>query len=128
MNVLVTGATGSIGSHLARALVLAGHTVIAAQRQPSQVHSYTPADFARDHESAVWLPRLRGIDAVINAVGIIRETGSQRFADLHTPAPRALFDACVTAGVTRVLQISALGASDGTTGYFTSKRVWRVIR
>jgi uncharacterized protein YbjT (DUF2867 family) len=79
-------------------------------------------DFARDFDAETWRPRLRGIDAVINAVGIIRESGGQTFDAIHRRAPIALFDACVLAGVRRVIQISALGADDGRTRYFTSKR------
>jgi hypothetical protein len=40
---------------------------------------------------------------------------------VHERAPQALFSACATAGVRRVIQISALGAEHGTTGYFRSK-------
>lgn len=70
-----------------------------------------------------WLPHLDGIDAVINSVGIIGETGAQRFAALHSTAPTALFRACAHAGVRRVLQISALGADETAfSAYHLSKR------
>ena len=68
------------------------------------------------------MPRLSGVEIVINAVGIIREHGAQTFAAVHTDAPRALFEACVRSGVRRVIQISALGSDHGTSGYFRSKR------
>jgi uncharacterized protein YbjT (DUF2867 family) len=69
-----------------------------------------------------WLPRLAGVDVVINAVGIIREQGGQSFQRLHTAVPQALFTACSVAGVRQVIQISALGAESGLTPYFSSKR------
>jgi uncharacterized protein YbjT (DUF2867 family) len=59
---------------------------------------------------------------VINAVGILREHGNQTFERVHMRAPQALFAACVAAGVRRVVQISALGADRGSSGYFRSKR------
>ena len=60
---------------------------------------------------------------VVNAVGILRETKEQRFDILHGAAPRALFEACVAAGVRRVVQISALGADAGAhSAYHLSKR------
>ena len=84
---------------------------------------FVEADFTRDTDSTHWLPKLVGIDAVINAVGIIREKGSQTFESLHVRAPCALFDACVQAGVERVINISALGAdANARSRYHLSKR------
>jgi uncharacterized protein YbjT (DUF2867 family) len=126
MHVLVTGATGFIGHALAIALRDQGHAVTAAGRSarglPAGV-AHLAADFARDHDAALWLPRLRGVDAVVNAVGILRATPTQSFVALHVRAPRALFAACVQAGVRRVLQVSALGAdAQAATPYHRSKR------
>jgi uncharacterized protein YbjT (DUF2867 family) len=114
MRILITGASGFIGRRLADALRAAGHSVIAATRRH--------ADFTRDVDAAVWQPRLAGVDVVINAVGILREHGRQTFERVHVSAPQALFAACAAAGVRRVVQISALGADRGTSGYFRSKR------
>lgn len=81
------------------------------------------ADFARDLAAVDWQPRLVGVDVVVNAVGILRETDRQRFNTLHVEAPRALFDACVAAGVRRVVQISALGAdANAASRYHLTKK------
>jgi uncharacterized protein YbjT (DUF2867 family) len=128
MNVLITGATGFLGQHLARALVAAGHQVIAAARDPAQVpkglaHRVVPADFTRDLSAHDWLPRLVGVDVVVNTVGVLREAGEQSFERLHLRAPQALFEASVHAGVRRVVQISALGADAGArSAYHLSKK------
>jgi uncharacterized protein YbjT (DUF2867 family) len=122
MNVLLTGASGFIGSHLADALRAAGHVVIAARREIDAGTAAVQADFTRDISARDWLPKLAGIDAVVNAVGILREHGAQTFERVHKRAPQALFTACVAAGVRRIVQISALGADRGTTRYFLSKR------
>jgi uncharacterized protein YbjT (DUF2867 family) len=122
MNVLLTGASGFIGSHLADALRAAGHVVIAARREIDAGTAAVQADFTRDISARDWLPKLVGIDAVVNAVGILREHGAQTFERIHKRAPQALFTACVAAGVRRIVQISALGADRGTTRYFLSKR------
>jgi uncharacterized protein YbjT (DUF2867 family) len=84
---------------------------------------FVSADFTRDFDILDWVPKLRGIDLVINAVGILRERGPETFDSVHVRTPRALFDACVIAGVGRVIQISALGADAAARSqYHLSKR------
>lgn len=120
MNILLCGADGFLGRHLQAALAAAGHRVVRGVRRP-RLPGDIAIDYGRDTESAVWLPRLDGIDAVINAIGILIETPTQPFSALHARAPQALFDACVLAGVGRVIQISALGADRPTTPYLATK-------
>ncbi len=116
MNVLLTGANGFLGRNIAAALAAAGHQVTPLSRNFG-------TDFSRMLAPTHWLPHLEGMDAVINSVGIIGESGSQRFEPLHTLAPAALFRACAQAGVRRVLQISALGADETAfSAYHLSKR------
>jgi NADH dehydrogenase len=49
-------------------------------------------------------------DAVVNLVGILRETGSQRFEALHHIGPARLARIAREAGVERFIQMSAIGA------------------
>lgn len=129
MRILLTGASGLIGRHVLAVLLAQGHHVVCAQRSAPQGNAdarlnYLHADFAHDTDKSIWLARLRGIDAVINAVGIFRESGRQTFARLHTDAPRALFAACAESDSVRlVIQLSALGAdSEADTAYHLSKK------
>lgn len=126
MRVLLTGASGFLGTALADALRAAGHELVLAVRQPQPPphagDTMIAVDFIRDVATEDWRPRLIGVDAVINAVGILREHGTQTFQRVHVEAPRALFEACVQAQVSRVLQISALGAdAHAASGYHRSK-------
>ncbi len=70
MRVLLTGAAGFIGSHVHRALVTAGHEVIAVDALLEPVHAaagppegVTPVDI-RDPDALV--PLLRGVDVVVH--------------------------------------------------------------
>ena len=120
MRILLTGATGFIGSHVAAALLARGHEVIAAGRHPSRDArmGFVPADFSHDTEKAVWMARLKGIEVVVNAAGIFRPQGAASFAAVHDAAPRALFAACAEAAVRYVVQVSALGADAGARSAF----------
>jgi len=120
MRILVCGAGGFLGGEIARRLETAGHEVLRAVRRPAR-QDEVEADFGRMLGVEDWLPLLRGVDAVVNAVGILVERGGQRFDAIHHRAPAALFAACERSGVSRVLQISALGVEHGRGAYFTSK-------
>lgn len=116
MKVLLSGATGFIGRHIKIALEAGKHEVVACSRA-------TGFDFAQLQTPEDWLPHLQGVDAVINAVGIIYQTKTQRFDVVHHRAPLALFQACEQAKVKKVVQISALGVDeDAFTPYQLSKK------
>ena len=124
MRILVTGASGLIGSHLRRELLDQGHEVTAVARRPlpDGRGSWVGLDLAQA-SSADWKTVLAGVDAVVNCVGILRESSGQRFDSLHHHGPARLFDACLACGVRRVVQVSALGAdAQAGTAYHLSKR------
>lgn len=122
MNILLCGASGFIGRHIHRALAQAGHQVHPTTSKPAygSMQSIT-VDFNRDADAAAWRDRLQGIDAVINAVGVLRDTRQRPIQAVHTDTPRALFNACAEAGVRRVIHISALGIDHSKVLYATTK-------
>jgi uncharacterized protein YbjT (DUF2867 family) len=116
MNILLTGASGFIGQNITHTLTAQGHHIHAVSRRDG-------LNFSTLQTAADWLTHLENIDAVINAVGIISQTRTQRFDVLHTQAPKALFQACVQMGIRKVVQISALGADEhACSAYHLSKR------
>jgi uncharacterized protein YbjT (DUF2867 family) len=128
VNILVVGAAGFIGRHLARRLVESGHHVTPSGTDPARLRRLFPGlrciagEYGRD-SAEVWLSRLAGVDVIINTAGLIRETARRTYRTVHTEGPIALFEACLAAGVGRVLQVSALGADAGAaTQYHLSKR------
>lgn len=124
MHILLTGSTGFIGRTVAAALTRAGHAVHGgvSPRRAVLAPQQVPMDFARDTTPDAWLPRLAGIDAVVNAVGVLRDSSARPIDAVHQHTPVALFNACAQAGVRRVVHISALGIEGSTTRYASTKR------
>ena len=124
MNILLTGSTGFVGHTVATALTRAGHTVHGgvSPRRRTLLPLQIPMDFARDTTADVWLPRLAGIDAVVNAVGVLRDSAARPIDAVHQHTPVALFNACAQAGVKRVVHVSALGIDGNNTRYASTKR------
>lgn len=110
--VLVTGADGFLAGFIIAALRRAGYRVLRGVRRPRGAADERVCDFAVPTTSAAWGSVLAGVDVVVNVAGILRETGTQRFDAIHCEAPLALARACVERGVSRFVQISALGAPD----------------
>ncbi|KWU27299.1 NAD(P)H-binding protein [Burkholderia sp. MS389] len=121
MTVLVCGANGFIGQALCARLEAGGHRVLRGVRRAAGPHDVA-IDFAQDVDPQAWLARLKGVDVVINAVGMLADRRGATLDAVHRAAPCALFTACCLAGVRRVIQISALGVERGDTRYFASKR------
>lgn len=112
--VLLCGSRGFIGRHIAAQLRAQGHEVLESHR--------LGIDFSRDLAPADWRPRLAGLDAVVNAVGVLRSSAARPMEAVHHRAPAALFEACAEQGLRRVIHVSALGIEGSATEYARSKR------
>lgn len=131
MRVFLAGATGFIGSHTLCALAARGHHVTCLIRRSGR----SSAEWQRvtRHLAAIpgtrivagewtrpasWRGAVAGHDAVVNAVGIIRETRRARFDLVQTAAPVALFEAASKVAGCKIVQLSALGADAGARSAF----------
>ena len=116
--VTVFGGSGFVGRHSVSALAKLGYRVRAAERRPDlaghlqpmgsvgQIHAVQAnLRFPVSVERAV-----EGADAVVNAVGILAPSGRQTFEAVHVEGARAIAKAARTAGVKRLVHVSALGA------------------
>jgi uncharacterized protein YbjT (DUF2867 family) len=111
MRVLVCGSTGCIGSAVASALRGRGHVVIEASRRHADGPTTWKLDFMTPCTPSAWAGRMGAahIDAVVNCVGILMPSPAQSFERVHSAGPVELFEGAALAGVTRIVQISALG-------------------
>lgn len=126
--VLVLGANGFIGSHLAAALLADGWSVRAGARRIAEPSRRAPGfewvstDFSRLTTAEAWAPLLAGVSAVVNCVGVLQDGGGDSTRAAHVDGPRALIAACEAAGVSRLIHISAVGADDAAgTDYARTK-------
>jgi len=124
--VLVTGATGFVGHSVVARLRQEGVAVRAlvrpdrARRGPEAAGLEIAEGDVRDAASVA--EAARGCQAAVHLVGILREHGEQTFQAVHVAGTGNVVAACRSAGVRRLVHMSALGAGRGTdTGYFRTK-------
>ncbi|WP_168797234.1 NAD-dependent epimerase/dehydratase family protein [Lampropedia aestuarii] len=125
MRVLVLGGKGFIGRHISAALAQQGHQVIhgvSARHAQAMQPGDTVVDYGRDTQADTWMPRLEGVDAVVNAVGVLRDTAKRPMQAVHTDTPAAVFEAARRMQLAHLVQVSSLGIGQNTTPYGITKR------
>ena len=115
MNVCVLGGSGFVGTELVTRLALAGHWVRVPTRNLARTERLRVLDtvelrVANVHEPRILSHLFAGCDAVINLVGILNERRGASFEAVHTELAAKVMASARTAGVRRVLHMSALGA------------------
>jgi uncharacterized protein YbjT (DUF2867 family) len=128
MKILVTGATGLLGSALRAKLAQCGHRIVAVAR-PGASHPPAPAtewieiDMAKADRVEVWRPHLEGVDAVINCAGSLQDGLRREMLAVHSAGPAALFAACEQLAVRRVIHISAVGVDREQPSSFSRSKI-----
>jgi len=112
--ILVTGGTGFVGQEVVAKLVALGQPVRVLVRHPERGTPFdhqplveiVPGDALKPET----LPAaMAGVHAVIHLIGIITETSHITYEQAHTEATRNVLAAAKQAGVTRWVQMSAIG-------------------
>ena len=130
MKIAITGGTGFVGRHLARALVEQNHEVVLISRgkdtRDETIHELNGATFeAIGTNSPDELARVfQGCDAVAHCAGINREVGEQTFERVHVEGTRTVVEAARQAGVGKIALLSFIRARPNCgSSYHESK--WR---
>lgn len=128
--ILVLGGTGFVGRSVCEKLVErqggAGRGIVVPTRRLGHGRhlqmlpglQLVEADL---HDDAQLARLVAGCDAVVNLVAVL-QGDEQRFRHVHVELPRRVAAACRTAGVKRLVHVSALGvAEDAPSQYLRSK-------
>lgn len=107
--LLVTGASGFVGSKLAAALVEAGHSVRAMTRRPEQYAGAGEPVGGDVHEPESLVDALTGIDT---AYYLVHSLDSDDFEQLDADAARGFGRQAAKAGVRRIIYLGGLGAEN----------------
>ncbi|MBW8813421.1 MAG: complex I NDUFA9 subunit family protein [Caulobacterales bacterium] len=116
--VTVFGGSGFVGIQAVRYLAKAGWRIRVAVRNPNLAYKMrlmgdvgqidVVQANVRNRDSLV--RALEGAQASLNLVGVMQDRGRQGFQAIHVMGARNVAEAARATGVTRVIQMSALGA------------------
>jgi len=128
--VTVFGGSGFVGSQVVRALAKQGLRVRVAVRQPHLAYKMRllgdvgqiQVVQANIRNEASVARALEGAQACVNLVGVLYETGRQGFQAVHAMGAATVARVARAQGVTRFVQMSALGADpDSPSKYARTK-------
>src|SRR5271165_4048448 len=125
LSIVVLGGSGFLGTRLVARLIKDGHQVTVLTRDAEQ-HKHLlvlPGLSLQNcdvYQEAQLSERFRGQDVVINLIGILNERGfgGAGFRRAHTQLAQNVLLAARSAGVTRLLQVSALKAATDAPSYY----------
>lgn len=114
MKILVTGATGFVGSYVARDLVGRGHEVIALVRAASHTDSLKQlgvqlvfGDLGSSQQNSVSIPEC---DVVIHIAGLIKAKNTQDFYRVNAEGTRWLLDQLRYQEIKKFIYVSSISA------------------
>jgi NADH dehydrogenase len=132
--VLVTGASGFVGSHVVPELLAGGHRVVALvhsaasgqlvlERLPPDLRGNVELRQGDVNDPASIVPALAGVDAVVHLVAIARDrSGGRDLARINTDGTHNVIEAMTTAGVRRLIHLGALAVVDDPTLHYASSK------
>jgi len=137
MKIVVTGASGFVGSHIIEGLLRQGHSVRGLSRVlPAGPRRHAGAEYVDGVNIAeagtLTAAMFRDVDAVIHLVGIIQEgRGGQTFQRVHVEGTRSVVEAARSSDFKgRFIYMSAIGSDpDAPAEYSRTKaRAEEIVR
>lgn len=128
--VTIFGGSGFVGRYVAQRMARAGWRVRVAVRRPNEALFVKPYGVvgqvepiqANLRDDASCRAAIAGADAVINCVGILFESGPQRFDAVHAQAAGRIARLSAEAGAKHLVHLSAIGAdANSESAYCRSK-------
>ena len=128
--VTVFGGSGSIGRQIVKQLAAGGHLVRVAVRDPDRalflkpmgdVGQITPLQ-ANLRDTGSIRAAIDGADAVVNLVGILYQSGRQRFDTIHAEGAGRVAEAAAATGATALVHVSALGADPTAPSHYARSK------
>ncbi len=116
-NICILGGTGFVGRHLVAKLAFQGYACRVVSRHPQRHRALQVLPAVELVQSGTLdakslEPMFADCDAVINLIGILNEAGKEdTFQRLHVELVDQIVDACRSAGVQRLMHMSALNAN-----------------
>ncbi|HEY9097288.1 MAG TPA: complex I NDUFA9 subunit family protein [Thiobacillus sp.] len=142
-HICILGGSGFVGTYLVSQLAARGLNVrvLSHRREMAKELILLPTVEVIEadvHDEQELIQHFRGMDAVINLVGILHETNVSRsdlpsarrgdFQKVHIELPRKVIHACGESGVNRLLHMSALGANpNARSAYQRSKGIAEAV-
>lgn len=128
--VVVFGGSGFVGRHIVRHLAKTGCRVRIAVRRPNEALFLKTAGrvgqieivAANVRDEASVSAALSQADAVVNAVGILFESGKQKFASVQAEGAARIAQLAAQQGIEKFVQLSAIGADIGSDSVYASTK------
>lgn len=124
MRIVITGASGNVGTALLRRLAGGGHEIVGVCRRPPDpvapydIATWTPLDLAGDDVDESLAPVLADADAVVHLAWGFQPSHDVRYLErVGVGGTRAVVDAARRAGVPHLVHMSSVGAYSPRPGH-----------